>query len=53
MGVNPKCMHLTFSDGSNVDFIQGKRWVDASKITIDCDNTPAAGSITVYYSVST
>lgn len=53
LGVVPRSFQLTFSDGANTDFIQSSRIPDASKIRITCDNVPAAGTITVYYSVST
>ena len=53
LGVIPKSFQLTFSDEANTDFIQSSRIPDASKIRITCNNVPAAGTITVYYSVST
>lgn len=53
LGIVPKSFQLTFSDGSNTDFIESVRSIDSTKITITCTNIPAAGSIIVYYSVST
>lgn len=51
LAIIPASMALTFSDGSNTQFIQSIRSKDATNITITCNNAPTAGTITVDWQV--
>jgi hypothetical protein len=51
LGAIPSSISLTFSDGSNIDFIQSSRTIDATNITITCVNPPSGVDMTVYWQV--
>lgn len=51
LGAIPSSANLTFSDGSNTDFIQGGRdWENDTNIIITCD-TPPSGTIKIAWQV--
>lgn len=52
LGVIPSSMQVTFEDAANLNFVQSIRTRDATKVTFTCNDAPAPGSETVYYTIS-
>ncbi len=51
-GIIPTSMQVTFEDAANLNFVQSTRTRDASNVIFTCNDAPAIGSETVYYTIS-